>query len=54
MSCAGVPADHAERCLVRHEFSREKRKAFEALAKQIERILDPADNVVALRGGKAG
>jgi hypothetical protein len=35
-----------------HEFSREKRDAFEALARQIERILNPADNVVALRGGK--
>jgi hypothetical protein len=65
MSRAGVPADHAERCLGhviggvrgiydRHEFSREKREAFEALAAQIERILNPADNVVPLRGGQPG
>jgi integrase len=64
MSRAGVPADHAERCLGhviggvrgiydRHEFSREKREAFEALAAQIERILNPTDNVVPLRGGNA-
>jgi hypothetical protein len=38
----------------RHELSRKKREAFEALAAQIERILNPADNVVGLRGGKAG
>jgi integrase len=65
MSRAGVPADHAERCLGhviggvrgvydRHEFSREKREAFEALAAQIARILNPTDNVVPLRGGKTG
>jgi integrase len=65
MSRAGVPSDHAERCLGhviggvrgvydRHAFSREKREAFEALAAQIERILNPADNVVALRGKTAG
>jgi hypothetical protein len=36
----------------RHEFSQEKRQAFEALSAQIERILNPPDNVVALRGGK--
>jgi hypothetical protein len=29
------------------------REAFEALAAQIERILNQADNVVQLRGGKA-
>ena len=38
----------------RHAFSREKRDAFEALAVQIERIVNPAGNVVPLRGGKAG
>jgi hypothetical protein len=38
----------------RHAFSREKRDAFEALAAQIERTLNPADNVVPLRGRKAG
>jgi hypothetical protein len=36
----------------RHEFSREKREAFETLAAQIEHILNPADNVVPLRSGK--
>src|SRR5260221_563084 len=57
---AGVPVDHAERCLGhviggirgaydRHEYYAEKKHAFEALAAQIERILDPQDNVVALR-----
>jgi integrase len=65
MSRAGVPTDHAERCIGhviggvrgtydRHEYAREKREAFEALASQIERILNPADNVVPLRAGKAG
>jgi integrase len=50
MSRAGVPSDHAERCLGhviagvrgvydRHSFSEEKRAAFEALAAQIERII---------------
>jgi integrase len=59
MSRAGVPADHAERCLSpviggvrgiydRHAFSEEKRTAFEALAGQVERILQPAANVVPL------
>jgi integrase len=66
MSRAGVPADHAERCLGhviggvrgiydRHAFSEEKRTAFEALAALIERILHPAANVVPLRPtGKTG
>jgi len=60
MSRAGVNADHAERCLGhviggirgtydRHEFKDEKRHAFEALATQINRIIDPQDNVRALR-----
>jgi integrase len=60
MSRAGVPADHAERCLGhsmggirgtydRHSFSREKREAFAA---QIDRILHPSHNVVALHGVK--
>ena len=59
MSRAGVPSDHAERCLGhvlpgirgtydRHEYLNEKRYAFEALAALIERIVNPADNVVAL------
>jgi integrase len=63
MSRAGVIADHAERCLghvvpgIRgvydhHEFVEEKRLAFEALAGQIERIVNPRENVVALRGAQ--
>jgi integrase len=61
MSRAGVDQDHAERALGhviggvrgvydRHEFEAEKRRAFEALAALIERILTPQDNVVPLRG----
>jgi integrase len=60
MSRAGVPSDHAERCLGhaipgirgiydRHEFHREKLQAFEALAAQIERIVSPTDNVTELK-----
>jgi integrase len=59
MSRAGVPTDHAERCLGhviggvrgvydRHEYLEEKRLAFEALAAQIERIIHPRDNVVGI------
>jgi integrase len=61
MSRAGVPTDHAERCLGhviggvrgvydRHEYLEEKRLAFEALASQIERIVNPQANVIAIRG----
>jgi integrase len=61
MSRAGVPSDHAERCLGhviggvrgvydRHEYHAEKAQAFEALAAQIERIVKPQPNVVAMRG----
>jgi integrase len=50
MSRAGVPSDHAERCLGhviggvrgvydRHEYHREKQRAFEMLAGEIERIV---------------
>lgn len=50
MSRAGVPSDHAERCLGhviggvrgiydRHEFYEEKRSGFDLLARQIERIV---------------
>jgi integrase len=60
MSRAGVNSDIAERCLGhviggvrgvydRHEYLEEKRLAFEALAAQIERILNPKENVVPLR-----
>jgi integrase len=60
LSRAGIDADIAERCLGhalsgvravydRHAFEPEKRRAFEALAAQIERILNPpSDNVVTL------
>ena len=59
MSRAGVPSDHAERCLGhvlpgirgtydRHEYFNEKRRAFEALAGLIDRIVNPADNVVTM------
>jgi len=59
MSRAGVASDHAERCLGhviggvrgvydRHEFREEKARAFEALAAQVDRILNPQANVVAL------
>jgi integrase len=52
MSRAGVPVDHAERCLAhviggirgvydRHEFYSEKKTAFETLAALIERIVQP-------------
>ena len=60
MSRAGVNADHAERCLGhviggvrgtsdRHEYHAEKKQAFDALAVQIERIINPPKgNVTAL------
>jgi integrase len=59
MSRAGVPSDHAERCLGhvipgvrgvydRHEYYEEKKKAFEALAAQVQRIIDPQPNVVSI------
>ena len=61
MSRAGVPSDHAERCLGhviggvrgvydRHEYYDEKRRAFEALAAQVQRIIDPQENVIPIRG----
>lgn len=64
MSRAGVPSDHAERCLGhvlpgvrgtydRHEYLNEKRHAFEALATLIVRIVNPTDNVVALSESQA-
>jgi integrase len=64
MSRAGVPSDHAERCLGhvlpgirgtydRHEYLNEKRHAFAALAASIERIVNLADNVVAWSDGRA-
>jgi integrase len=62
MSRAGVNPDIAERCLGhaipgvrgvydRHTYEREMLHAFEALAAQIDRIVNPpGDNVVALGG----
>src|SRR6516164_10690582 len=64
MSRAGVPTDHAERCLGhviggvrgvydRHEYHREKAQAFEALAAIIERIVSGTEGeVVPMRRGK--
>jgi integrase len=64
MSRAGVPTDHAERCLGhviggvrgvydRHEYHREKREAFEALASLVERIVSGSQaGVVQMRRGK--
>jgi integrase len=61
MSRAGVPPDHAERCLghvipgVRgvydqHKYTAEMRDGLELLAQQIERIVNPpADNVVPIK-----
>jgi integrase len=62
MSRAGIPTDHAERALGhviggvratydKHQYRDEKRRAFEALATQVERIVNPRENVVPLRGG---
>jgi integrase len=59
MSRAGVDADHAERCLGhvmggvrgtydRHAYHAEKKAAFEALAGQIDRIINPRDNVIPM------
>jgi hypothetical protein len=59
LSRAGIGSDHAERCLGhviggvrgvydRHEYLDEKRMAFEALAAQIDRIINPRDNVVGI------
>jgi len=64
MSRAGVNPDHAERCLGhviggirgnydRHEFYDEKKLVFEKLAAVVERIVEPQDNVTALRGQRA-
>jgi integrase len=60
MSRGGVDPDHAERALShtiggirgtydRHEFYNEKKLAFEALAAQIDRIINPTPNVVPIR-----
>jgi integrase len=60
MSRAGVDADVAERCLGhviqgvrgiydRHAYLAEKKRAFEMLAAQVDRILNPQDNVIPMR-----
>jgi integrase len=60
MSRAGVPSDHSERCLGhviggvrgtydRHAYHAEKKQAFEALAAQIDRIVNPQANVIPIR-----
>jgi integrase len=60
LSRAGVASDHAERCLGhviggvrgtydRHEYYEEKARAFEALAAQVQRIIDPQPNVVPMK-----
>ena len=59
MSRAGVPSEHAERCLGhviggvegtynRHDYINEMRIAYEKLATLIEQIVDPQPNVVAM------
>jgi hypothetical protein len=64
MSRAGVNSDHAERCLGhviggvrgvydRHEYHREKAQAYDALAAQIDRIINPVDNVAELSAKKS-
>jgi len=61
LSRAGIAPDVAEMCLGhvlvgvrgtydRHAYHDEKKHAFEALAAQIARIVDPQDNVLVLRG----
>jgi integrase len=63
MSRAGVQRDHGELCLGhvlrgvhgiydRHDYHAEKKLAYEKLAAQIERILEPQDNVLPLRAGR--
>lgn len=63
LSRAGIDPDVAERCLGhkiggirgtydRHRFENEKRAAFEALAAQVQRIVDPQPNVIPLERSK--
>jgi integrase len=61
MSRVGIDPDHAERCLGhkikgvrgtydRHAYQAEMLRAFEALAQQIDRIVNPTANVVQITG----
>jgi integrase len=61
MSRAGVPSDHAERCMGhviggvrgvydRHAYREEMLLAYEKLATLVAQIVDPQPNVVAIRG----
>jgi len=65
MSRAGVDSDIAERCLAhtiggirgvydRYAYHAEKKHAFEKLAAQVERIVNPTDNVVPIRFASDG
>jgi hypothetical protein len=65
MTQAGIEPDHAERALGhaiagvrgiydRHSYQDEKRRAFDAVAAQVERILNPQPNVVPMRRGVVG
>jgi integrase len=58
MTRGGIPPDHAERALGhviggvrgvydRHDYFEDKRRAFEVLAQQLERIQSPTINVVS-------
>jgi hypothetical protein len=60
MSRAGVPSDHAERCLGhvivgvrgvydRHTYAGEMLLAYEKLSTLVAGIVDPRENVVAMR-----
>jgi integrase len=60
MSRAGVDSNIAERCLAhtiggirsvydRYAYQKEKKAAFEKLAAQVERIVNPTENVVLIR-----
>ena len=59
MSRAGVPGEHAERCLGhavpiiqrtydRHTFDLEMQRAYKSLAQLIEQIADPQENVTPI------
>ena len=64
MASAGVPDVHAEQCLGhtlpgtiaqtynKHTYAKEKALAYETLSTWIERIVNPIDNVTAMKAGK--